>query len=245
MKKDYAEYLLRETKEKYNLIAEEFARYREKPWPEAKFLVDEYAIPGERILDLGCGVGQWYKFFNKKEVDYTGADFSEKLIEIAKIKYSKAKFKVTNVINLPFPDNYFDKVYAIALFHHIPSKEFQTQLLKEIKRVLKPDGLLILTVWNLWQKWRTRKIIFKFGLLKILGKSKLDFGDILMDWQGMKNCYFHCFTKKKLLKLIREINFNLIKDGEFLVGAERKFTPRLSNSNFYIIAQKTIADKGR
>jgi len=238
MKKDYAERLLRETKEKYNLVAREFARYRKKPWPEAKFLVDEYAIPGERILDLGCGVGQWYEFFNKKEVDYTGVDFSEKLIEIARNKHPKARFKLADAINLPFPDRYFDKVYAVALFHHIPSKEFQMQLLKEIKRVLKLDGLLISTVWNLWQKWRTRKIIFKFALLKILGKSKLDFGDILMDWQGMKNCYFHCFTKKKLLKLIREIDFNLVRDGEFLVGTEKKFTPKLSNSNFYIIAQK-------
>ena len=84
MKRKYAEYLLKKTKEDYDKIAEEFSRTRERPWPEIKFLIDKYIIAGERILDLGCGNGRLLEFFKDKKVDYIGTDFSEKLIEIAK-----------------------------------------------------------------------------------------------------------------------------------------------------------------
>jgi tRNA (uracil-5-)-methyltransferase TRM9 len=248
MKKEYAEYLLKKTKEDYNKIAEEFSRTRSQVWEEVRFLFDDYVIPGEKVLDLGCGNGRFFevlkdkeRFFEvlkDKEVDYIGVDFSEKLIEIAKKRFPEAKFQVADALNLPFPNSFFDKVYSIAVFHHIPSKEFRQRFLKEIRRVLKPEGLLILTCWNLWQKSKTKSLIFKFILLKIFGKSKIDFKDILMDWRGIPSCYFHCFTKKELRKAIERVKFKVIEEGEILVGVERKISPKLPNSNFYIIAQK-------
>jgi ubiquinone/menaquinone biosynthesis C-methylase UbiE len=48
-----------------------------------------------------------------KEIDYSGLDFSEKLIEIAQRKYPEANFQVADVLNPPFPENFFDKVFAI------------------------------------------------------------------------------------------------------------------------------------
>ena len=236
MEKKFAEYLLKKTKDDYNLIAHDFSRHRAKPWSETKFLFDDYIVPGDRVLDLGCGCGQYTEFLKAKKVEYFGLDFSERLIEIAREKYPQLKFQIASALNLPFSENFFDKVYAIALFHSIPSAEFRNQVLKEIKRVLKKDGLLILTVWNLWQRWRKRKLIYKFAFLKIFGKTKLDFKDILMDYQGRKDCYFHCFTKNELRKVIEKAGFKIIKDGEFLVGSERK---RLPNSNFYLIGEKT------
>ncbi len=82
----------------------------------------------------------------------------------------------------------------------------------------------------MWQKKKAKWLILKYGLLKILGKSKLDFKDILMDWNEMEDCYFHCFTKNELRKLIKRAGFSaIIKEEEFWVG---------SNSNLYLVAQK-------
>ena len=240
MEKEYAAYLLKKTKDNYNQIADNFSRYRTKPWSEVKFLFDDYIKPGDKVLDLGCGRGQFLEFLRGKNVEYIGVDFSEKLIEIAKKQDPEAKYQVADVLRLPFPDDYFNKVYAIALFHHIPSKELRIQALKEIERVLKEKGLSIFTVWNLWQKKKTRKLIYKFALLKIFGKSKLDFEDILMDWERMKDCYFHCFTKNELRKLLEKAQFSIIKDGEVLVGLERKKRPNLPNSNLYVVAEKKL-----
>ena len=148
MNRDYAKYLLDKTRQDYNLIAEDFSRTRGKMWEELKFL-EEYIIDGEKVLDLGCGNGRLYELFKEKFVDYDGVDSAEKMIEIAKSRYPKIKFRVADALNLPFPENFFDKVISIAVLHHIPSEEFRLQFLKEVKRVLKPEGKVILLVWNL------------------------------------------------------------------------------------------------
>lgn len=238
MEKKCAEWIIDRTREDYNLISEQFSRARDKIWDEMRFLFDDYLLEREKVLDLGCGNGRFYELFQGKNTDYIGIDSSEKLIEIAKKRYPKARFKVANALNLSFPNNFFDKVYAIAVLHHIPSQEFRLQFLRKIKRILKKEGLLILTVWNLWQKKRTRKLIFKFALKKIFGSSKLDFKDILMRWEGTDNCYFHCFTQKESTKIVKMAGFKIKRSGEILVGPKSPEKSKWPNSNFYIVAEK-------
>jgi len=252
MNLDYAEYLLKKTIQDYNLIAEEFSRTRERIWPEMRFLFDEYLIPREKILDIGCGNGRFLEIFKEKKVDYFGVDSSERLIEIAKKRYPEKeflplakgmpeakgvhKFQVASALNLPFPDNYFDKVYSIAILHHIPSEEFRFQFLKEARRVLNQEGLLILTVWNLWQRKTAWKLLFKHTFLKIAGKSKLDFKDIFYPWKSsdgkiLIQRYIHFFTKNELEKLAKKSNFK-IKEIGILKRKEG------IQSNIYLIAEK-------
>ena len=216
MEKEYAEYLLNKTKEDYNLIAEEFSRTREEIWPEIKFLFDDYLVEGERVLDLGCGNGRFYQFFSDKNVDYIGVDNSERLIEIAKKRYPWGKFQVADALNLPFPDNFFDKILSIAILHHIPSSEYRIKFLNEIKRVLKPGGTLMLTVWYLWQKKTAWEFLLKNIFLKLVGESKLDFSDVFIPWKNSKGKilsqrYFHCFTKKELQKLAKNVGLKVRK----------------------------------
>lgn len=216
MEKEYAEYLLNKTKEDYNLIAEEFSRTREEIWPEIKFLFDDYLVEGERVLDLGCGNGRFYQFFSDKNVDYIGVDNSERLIEIAKKRYPWGKFQVADALNLPFPDNFFDKILSIAILHHIPSSEYRIKFLNEIKRVLKPGGTLMLTVWYLWQKKTAWEFLLKNIFLKLVGESKLDFSDVFIPWKNSKGKiltqrYFHCFTKKELQNLAKNVGLKVRK----------------------------------
>ena len=229
MDKKYAEYLFRRTKNDYNLIAEEFSRTRNNPWEEIKFLFDNYLIKDEKVLDLGCGNGRFYEFFKNKDIDYIGADDSEKLIEIAKQKFPDGIFQTANALNLPFQDNYFDKIYAVAILHHIPSKEFRLQFLKEAKRVLKQKGLLILTVW----KFHNRKEVFlllRYTILKIIGKSKLDFKDIFDPWGKKIKRYYHWFSEKELINLAEEAGFKIKESGVIR-------NKRGNRQNIYLIAQ--------
>lgn len=230
MEKEYAQYLLKKTSQDYNLISEDFARRREKPWPEFRFLFDNYLIPEEKILDLGCGNGRFFEFFQEKKIDYFGVDFSEKLIKIAKKKYPQAKFQVADAFNLPFPSHYFDKVYSLSVFHHIPSEELRLQFLKEIKRVLKPKGILILTNWKP-RRWKERLLILKFAILKLLTLSKLDFGDVFEPWGKKIKRYYHFFTPKELRSLIEKSEFRIKEIG--LVKNERG-----NRQNIYLIAFK-------
>ena len=228
MKKEYAEYLLKKTKEDYNRIAEKFSRTRSRIWEEVRFLFDDYVEPGDKVLDLGCGNGRFFEVLKDKRVDYIGVDFSERLIEIAKKRYPQVKFQVADALNLPFPNNFFDKVYTISVFHHIPSEEFRLQFLKEVKRVLKKEGLLILTVWKIKTKNNLLSVI-KYTILKLIGK--LDWGDTFESWNKKIQRYFHIFSKKELKRLLNEADFKVLEIG--IVRNERG-----NRNNIYLIAKK-------
>jgi len=128
MDKDYAKKILEETRENYNIISQDFSRTRNKFWEEMGF-ISKYVNDNEKVLDLGCGNGRLYELFQDKTIDYCGVDFSEKLIDIAKKRYPQFKFQVADALNLPFPADYFDKVFSIAVLHHIPSKELRLKFL--------------------------------------------------------------------------------------------------------------------
>jgi ubiquinone/menaquinone biosynthesis C-methylase UbiE len=230
MNREYAESLLRKTKEDYNLISDQFSSTRYSVWPELSSL-GEYIKEGDKILDLGCGNGRMLEFLKGKNVDYIGVDNSEKLINIARDKHPSINFQVADALNLTFPDNSFDKIISIAVLHHIPSDDFREKFIKEAKRVLKPGGLLIITVWDLWHKITSFKRIIRFYLLKILGKTKLDFNDVLVPWQKTVDRYIHCFTKSELYKLVKNLGFEIINFGTF----KRKET---KNYNIFLIAKK-------
>jgi len=218
MDPDFADYLLKKTQKDYNQVAKTFASTREEIWPEIWFFKD-FVQPGEKILDVGCGSGRLYKLFKGKEIEYFGVDFAERMIEFARKKYPAAKelkeggfapvFLVVNALHLPFEDNFFDKVFSIAVLHHIPSEKNRILFLKEMRRVLKPKGELFLTVWNLWQmKYLT--LILKWALLRFLGLSRVDYGDIFVPFQGIER-YYHCFGKKELAEIAKKAYFGDVK----------------------------------
>ena len=229
MKKEFAQYLLDKTKNDYNLIAEDFSRTREKIWEETRFLFDNYLREKDRILDLGCGTGRYAELFKNKNMEYIGADIAEEQIKIARKKHPEAKFQTIDPLNLSFPDNYFDKIYSIAVFHCIPSKEYRAKFLEEIKRILKRDGLLILTVWksNRWNWF----LLFKYTTLKLIGKSKMDFRDLLEPWGKKTNRYYHWFSQRELIRLVKQAGFKILKSG--IIKNKRG-----NRQNIYLIVQK-------
>ena len=229
MKKERAEQLLKDITEYYNLKAGEFSRTRKDPWPEAKFLFD-IINPGDSVLDLGCGNGRFFRFFNEKKADYIGADFSSELIEIAKKENPEGRFKKADALDVPFQENQFDKVYSIAVLHHIPSKGLRMTFLKETRRVLKPGGIFVLTCWKLPLK-RTLSLNLKSLVMKIFGKKDMDKGDALVPWGKKAERYYHIFSKKELENLVETSGFEIQKSGVF----KNKVGNR---QNFYIIAKK-------
>lgn len=102
-------------------------------------------LNGEKILDVGCGHGRDAKFFSDLGYEITGVDLSEKLLEIARKNAPKAEFYLMDMRNLAFPSDYFDGIWACASFLHIPKKDSR-KTLDEFYRVLKPNGLLYLSV---------------------------------------------------------------------------------------------------
>ncbi len=238
MDRKYAEYLINKTREDYNAIAGQFSRTRTTKgimWQDlAPFL--DYTSSGDRVLDLGCGNGRLYFALMDKKIEYIGVDNSEKLIEEAKKKAPEVDFKLVDILKLPFPSDYFDKVYCIATLHHIPSKEIRKEVLEEMRRVLKPNGLLIITVWNLWQRKTAWREFVRATIKKVFGLSKLDFKDVLFPWKNnfgqiLAQRYFHLFTRKELKRLAEGVGFKVKRSGL----TDR---PEMRDTNIYLVGEK-------
>ena len=230
MDEQYAKYLLDRVNRNYNLIAKDFSRTRSKPWYEVRFLFSDYLFSGDKVLDLGCGNGRNVVYFNEKLTDYYGVDNSVELINLAKKKYPQKNFRVDDALSLSFAGDFFDKVYSVAVLHQIPSEELRLKFLREAKRVLKPKGLLALTVWKLYRTDHLMLILKSF-FMKMMKKSKLDYGDVLIPWGDKIERYYHFFSEKELKGLIEKAGFKLIESG--VVRSDDN-----DRQNIYIIAQK-------
>lgn len=233
MRASIATAILNKTKEDYEIIADEFAATRQKPWHDLDFLIARIA-PTKKILDVGCGNGRLLGSLKDKNVQYVGIDSSDKLIYHAKKtfpKYPSATFLTADALELPFEDSVFDFVVSVAVLHHIPSVELRRKAISEIHRVLKNGGEVIVSVWNLWQQ-KYYKYVFGELIKKLIGKSGLDIKDCYIPWRrGHKiDRYCHAFTEKELVGLVQACGFRVVEHGK---TQRNNYKP-----NIYIVATK-------
>lgn len=101
-------------------------------------------IKGGRVLDIACGVGYGTYMLSGFSSEAVGVDISKEAIEYASNRYkaSNLVYKNMDAVNLCFPDTYFDAVVSLET---IPSIEDYERFLKEIHRVLKAGGVLVLS----------------------------------------------------------------------------------------------------
>lgn len=215
MNKQTQKELLNVVKRNYEEIAGEFSESRKRYlWPELIKLCEKVKS-GERVLDAGCGDGRLLRAFKYKDIDYTGIDSSEKMIKIAKEKFVDAgyKFLTGDVLKLSeFQEINFDYVFAVAVLQHIPGRDLQIAALKQMKNKIGEGGKIILTVWNLWSQKKYRGLIFKFFILKLFKKNKMNFGDILFDgFEGRSQRYYHAFRMGELKMIIKKSGLKIEK----------------------------------
>jgi ubiquinone/menaquinone biosynthesis C-methylase UbiE len=123
--------------------------------PIRAFVQDKYELKilramtslknAQTVLEIGCGNGNGSKlikkYFSPKNI--VGIDLDEKMVKIALKRNldTGISYRVMDATKLDFKDGYFDAVFDFGIIHHIPNWK---DSLKEIKRVLKPEGELIL-----------------------------------------------------------------------------------------------------
>ena len=113
-------------------------------------LVDFSAFKGQRLLEVGCGIGTDLVRFAKGGAQVTGVDLAQTAIDLARKNFelngvAAEELRVANGEALPYPDASFDVVYGHGVVQYTADA---AQLIRECHRVLKPGGTGIFMVYN-------------------------------------------------------------------------------------------------
>ncbi|MDX8029269.1 class I SAM-dependent methyltransferase [Lentzea sp. BCCO 10_0856] len=104
---------------------------------------------GQRVLDVGCGTGNLLRATGKRhrDVELTGVDPDLKMLARAERKIRRAGLTAQLdrgfAQELAFPDGSFDVVFSSLMLHHLETSA-KDEMLAEVRRVLRPDGVLVL-----------------------------------------------------------------------------------------------------
>lgn len=115
-----------------------------------KSYVGEVLCKGKKVLDVGCGNGD-FLLHNPRE--WMGLDCNPQCLANC---HARGLHAIKGcVVDLPFPDAHFDVVTAFQVIEHVPYED-AFRMLREAKRVLKPDGLFIFSTEMVTDKfWNT------------------------------------------------------------------------------------------
>lgn len=100
---------------------------------------------GIDLLDAGCGAGLFCKLAYARGANITGIDAAENLLEIARQRVPDATFEQGDIEDMPFKENSFDVVTSFNCFQYV---ENPVRAFLEIKRVIKPAGKIVVTIWG-------------------------------------------------------------------------------------------------
>lgn len=138
------------TQSSYDRIAEEYARrmlHELDHKPLDRELLDRFAqlVAGKgRAVDLGCGPGQVARYLHESGMDAFGIDLSPGMVALAQQTHPGVEFRQGDMYALPLPDDSLAGVAAFYSIIHIP-RTGVIAVLKEIRRVLTPGGVLLLS----------------------------------------------------------------------------------------------------
>ncbi|XP_012224019.1 uro-adherence factor A [Linepithema humile] len=120
-----------------------------KHWPRVYQFLQELE-PGALVCDIGCGNGKYLSV--NHSIFKIGVDRCKRFTDIAREKENEVL--ICDNLALPFREESFDAVLSIAVVHHFATTERRVHALKELARVLRIGGRLVISVWAMEQKHR-------------------------------------------------------------------------------------------
>jgi ubiquinone/menaquinone biosynthesis C-methylase UbiE len=155
--------------------------------------------PLNTVLDVACGTGEFERLllsqYSSQQI--VGVDISEKMLAIAKQKinaYPQVSFQRASASNLPFDSNSFDVIVCANSFHYFDDP---LASLTEMRRVLKPEGKVIILDWC--RDYLSCKIC-----------------DIILKY--INPAHKQCYTQNEFHSLLRDANFVVCRADKIRFG---------------------------
>ncbi|MCC8358514.1 class I SAM-dependent methyltransferase [Salinimicrobium sediminilitoris] len=193
---------------------------------DIKYAINNYSAG--KVLDIGCGNKPYKSLFENKCDEYVGCDIvqsSEKCVDI-----------ICDATNIPLDDNSIDTIFCTQVIEHVDD---HNRLLKEIFRLLKPDGHIILSgpmYWHLHEEPYDFFRFTKYGFKFIFENQGLRPVEILANggkWATFGQMVIHTFPnfliKRKLFRKYSNMFFSYLDD---------KYYYDYNTMNYLVIAKK-------
>ena len=149
---DSLEHINSMTRQAYNLAAQKYHDLFHNEMNEKEYdrnLLDSFAAKFNKasiICDAGCGPsGHIGRYLFDKGINVVGVDVSEKCVELAQSNNPDVKFECADIGSMPFDDNTFNGLISYYSIINTP-KIYVNKIFAEFRRVLKPDGYLLVAV---------------------------------------------------------------------------------------------------
>ncbi|KAK6090066.1 hypothetical protein P3W45_000954 [Vairimorpha bombi] len=184
----------------YSEYASDFNITRVKTWPKIFEFLGENDKSHFINLDNGCGNGRNLNIntYNTQIDDknmthstFIGLDYSFELL-----KYIDSPTVRGDCLSLPFRDKSFDLILSIAVIHHFSTHERRQEAMREMYRVMKDTGKILLYVWNEDTKYKSKfRQIYK--------------KDYFVKFNDTFDRYYYLYDKEELEEFCRELGFKI------------------------------------
>jgi len=178
---------------------------------------------GDKVLNIWSRTGNAIPYLKNVEgVEIYNLEVSPKMMARAKEKFPAENFILTDLKILNFPDNFFDAILLLETLEHTPEP---LSLLKELKRVLKPSGRLVMSLPP-----KTAEIPLK--IYEVFFKNH---------GEGPHNF----LSSKTVKKMLTEVNFNLIfHKGTLLFPVGPEFLQRFAEKIIELFQRTPLKEIG-
>ena len=144
--------LVDEFQRDYDGFFRQYDRFRYRTHRHLLACLDSVAFDGKRVLEIGLGQGADAEQIIRRGARWSGLDITQESVDRVRTRLDLRKLpydelKRGSVLEIPYPDSSFDIVFSHGVLHHIPEVR---RAQKEIARVLRPDGELIVMLYARW-----------------------------------------------------------------------------------------------
>ena len=187
-------------------------------WESEKLIFSKYINKTDAILDVGCGAGRTtFALKNMGFDNIAGLDVSNKLIAFAKKHARKNKINIPFVCadaqHTPFGEENFDAcIFSYNGLMCVPNSEIRYNIMKEVHRVLKPNGIFIFTTHDRDDKryrdfWDEEKIRW---LTDRQDPRLFEYGDRIYSGDEEGEGFIHIPSQSEIIEMIEENGFKLV-----------------------------------
>ncbi len=178
-------------------------------------MIDKYFASGGKTLDVGCGVGRTTIPLFEKGYKVIGLDFAEKMIMAAKSLNSAIDYRVGDILSTRFDDQEFDNIlFSFNGLMLLGTYEDRLKAVKEICRILKPEGNFIFTTPYLDNKtlksyWFEKASSLDIDVQNMTWDQQLELGDEqLEDYDS--DFFIHVPFIPEIEKMLDEVGMKVL-----------------------------------